>query len=212
MINCNYAHQLQNIQCFLYFCGMTEQEFEILFHEQFKPLCNLAFTVVRDLDASKDIVQQVFINLWQLRERTTIKGSVKGYLYRSVVNASLNHLNRAKRHMPLGSQLAESLTENETDEDMKSTHMEVQKAIAGLPPVCQKVFMLSRFSDLTNKEIAMELGVSVKAVEKHISKAFKILRERLKPLIKAELILYLTIAATQFSVFGVGFLTLTMSY
>lgn len=190
---------------------MTEQEFEILFHEQFKPLCNLAFTVVSDLDASKDIVQQVFINYWQFRDRTTIRGSVKGYLYRSVVNASINHLNRSKRHMPLGSQLAESLVDTEANEDMSNTHREVQKAIAGLPPVCQKVFMLSRFSELTNREIAEELGVSVKAVEKHVSKAFKTLRERLKPLIDAEFSLSIMITALPCSILGVGFLTRLMS-
>ena len=64
---------------------------------------------------------------------------------------------------------------------MRSIRKLLDKAINDLPPVCQQVFRLSRFSDLSNREIADELDISVKAVEKHITKAFKVLRESLLP-------------------------------
>ena len=188
---------------------MTDKEFEILFREQFKPLCSLANTMVKDANVAKDVVQQVFLNFWQIRENLIIRGTAKGYLYRAVVNASLNHINKFKRMVPIDS----SLTNMPGEEEKLSTNqveIRVRDAISDLPPVCQKVFRLSRFSDLTNKEIAEELKISVKAVEKHISKALKTLRITLKPLLSSEFVLIL-ILVLNFGLLRVGFFTFILS-
>ncbi|MFO7655718.1 MAG: RNA polymerase sigma-70 factor [Bacteroidales bacterium] len=192
---------------------MTEKEFELLFREQFTPLCNLAYTVVKDAEVARDITQQVFLNYWQLRGKSVLRGPVKGYLYKAVVNTSLNHLAKNRRMTRFNNNIPEIIEEN-TDETYNSYLLRhVHLIIDELPPVCKKVFILSRFSNLTNKEVSIEMDISVKAVEKHISKALKILRFKLKPLMNTELILYLQIYAAGNILFSVmvGYFKITLS-
>ncbi|NJK96219.1 MAG: hypothetical protein HC905_16055 [Bacteroidales bacterium] len=80
---------------------MTSSEFEKIFKEQFPVLCNLAASVVKDGDEAKDIVQQVFLKLWQKKDDIVIKGPVAAYLYRAVVNTAFNHNSRAKKSISL---------------------------------------------------------------------------------------------------------------
>ncbi len=160
---------------------MTDREFEQFFREQFTPLSSLAYSVVKDRDEAKDIVQHVFLNFWQKRHELQVKGTYNGYFYRSVLNASLTRLKQQKKLTAIQEappQMAVNGIE-QVQEDFISRQL--QAAISDLPPVCQKVFRLSRFSDLSNKEIAEQLNISVKAVEKHITKALKSLREAMEP-------------------------------
>jgi RNA polymerase sigma-70 factor, ECF subfamily len=193
---------------------MNDKEFEKVFREHFTSLTNLAYTVVKNGDVAKDVVQQVFIRLWQIRNETTIQRSIKSYLYRAVVNASLNHVSKEKRFTSIEVQKVEPMVDAENIHDLEQAKnfkdAKVQEAISELSPVCREVFQLSRFSDLTNKEIAVELSISVKAVEKHISKALKILREKLKPLMSVETVLLL-FAGLQLFHFMVGFFYITLS-
>jgi RNA polymerase sigma-70 factor (ECF subfamily) len=191
---------------------MTGSEFETLFREQFNSLSNLAYTVVRDTDEARDVVQQVFLNYWQRREVIKIQGSAKGYFYRAVLNTALTRVNRAKRFAPISSAQTEKLAEEYAEEDNSQVHGHLHNAISELPPVCQQVFRLSRFSDLTNKEIAEEMSISVKAVEKHITKALKALRERLKPLLLNDYIIILPVLLFVYCwMIRVGYFVTTLS-
>jgi RNA polymerase sigma-70 factor (ECF subfamily) len=193
---------------------MDDKEFENIFREHFTPLTNLAYTVVKDADVAKDVVQQVFLKFWQIRDETTIQHSIKSYLYRAVVNTSLNHVAKDKRFTSLESQKVEPVNDAEdllhTEQTKNTIDSKVRAAIDELSPTCREVFQLSRFSDLTNKEIAGQLNISVKAVEKHISKALKILREKLKPLLSVETMLWYFLAIKLFY-FQVGFFYITLS-
>lgn len=195
---------------------MNDKDFELLFREHFAPLTNLAYTVVKDKEVSKDVVQQVFLRLWQNRSETVIKSSIKAYLYRAVVNTSLNHVNAGKKFIPLDIQNTDSVTVCDDvtakEESRSAIERKVHVAINELSPVCQEVFRLSRYSDLTNKEIASELNISVKSVEKHITKALKILRDKLKPLMAVEVVLLLLLLLDKISFFEVGFFYLTLSF
>jgi RNA polymerase sigma-70 factor (ECF subfamily) len=191
---------------------MTGPEFELLFREQFNLLCNLACTVVKDADVSKDVVQQVFLNYWQRRDTIEIRGSVKGYFYKAVLNNAITHLNKTRRLTPIETIPVNKFIEEPAKEDNSQIREYLHKAISDLPPVCQEVFRLSRFSDLTNKEIAEEMNISLKAVEKHITKALKFLRERLKPLrANNYLITIPLLLMLYFWVNGVGYFTTTLS-
>lgn len=188
---------------------MSETEFEKIFRENFAPLCNLAVTVVKNPDTAKDIVQQVFVNFWQKKDKLTIHTAIRPYLYKAVVNTGINYIKKENRFSPLDSykEKAGSEYQGASEEKEKNTEECIHAAINILPPVCQKVFRLSRFTDMTNKEIADELKISVKAVEKHITKALKILRTELKPVIMAKNFIFLFI----FILVEVGFYYIVMS-
>jgi len=188
---------------------MSEKEFEVLFKKQFASLCNLAFTLVKNSDIAKDVVQQVFIKLWHKKQEISIQTSIEAYLYRMVINTALNQIEKDKKYTRLDDHPAELMnheTKNLEDNTNEEREKKVRDAIDELPRQCQTVFYLSRFGDLSNKEIAIKLGISVKAVEKHITIALKSLRIKLKPLFKSEFVLFLLLL--KFLITQVGFFTL----
>lgn len=152
----------------------------LIFEKYHPSLCASAYRIVQDRDAARDVVQEVFIRLWHGRAALQITHSLKAYLHRSAVNGALHHLERTQRMKRVPLQSAEELA----GDDRGGAALEVgdlQAALAAavdaLPPVCRTVFMLSRHDGLGNAEIADCLGVSVKAVEKHLTKALGRLRE-----------------------------------
>jgi RNA polymerase sigma-70 factor, ECF subfamily len=207
----------KTLKCLLnFFSGkMSEKDFEILFKSQFPSLCNLAYTVVKDADTAKDIVQQVFIKLWQKHQDLNIRGPIEAYIYRMVINTSLNHIEKEKKYICLEYQSVQSFElPNETKDNSNAIadrEIKVRKAISELPPHCQTVFSLSRFENLSNKEIAGHLGISVKTVEKHITVALKSLRVKLKPLMNSELNLIFLFLAVKLVIQQVGFLVFFLS-
>jgi RNA polymerase sigma-70 factor, ECF subfamily len=164
---------------------MTENHFEELFREYFTPLCNIAYSVVKDRDQARDITQQVFVRFWEKRDEIEVQSNVKAYLHRAVVNTAINHIEKFKRikfEDDYTSLEKESYCQpDKSDYTDGEVEFAVQKAIGKLPEKCQVVFSLSRFQGMTNQEIADNLDISIKAVEKHIGRALKELRVTLQP-------------------------------
>ncbi len=163
---------------------------ETLFKRFYKPLQAYAFRFVNDKDLSEDIVQDVFFELWQRRESIRFEDvAVKSYLFRAVYTHSLNVLNKKKqnicsldseRETDILDQYVSSYMQNsEQSLLLKELEEEIMSYINTLPPQCHKIFMLSRSYGLKNREIAEQLGISIKAVEKQISKALYGLKEHL---------------------------------
>lgn len=158
-------------------------DFETLFKTHFAPLTGFSQTFVKDEDTAKEIVQNVFINLWDKKERLDVNQPIKSYLYTSVRNRSLNYLRDHKkfRSQVLDDDLSHLESEQQSDPLVSEELQEkIDRAIGLLPEKCKEVFELSRFEGLKYKQIAEQLGISVKTVENQISKALKILREELK--------------------------------
>lgn len=158
--------------------------FEQLFKTYYKPLCNYACSLIKDIDESEEVVQNMFYNIWNKREALQINNSVKSYLYRAVHNDCLNKI----KHGKIKSAYAEDYKKSAdaSFEDVSKTLQakelgkQINEAIASLPEQCGIVFKLSRFENLKYTEIAEHLNISVKTVENHMGKALKIMRERLK--------------------------------
>ena len=147
---------------------MTEQQFEQIFKQYFTFLSNVAYAVVNDEDDAYDIAQQVFIKLWNKRDSVNINDNIKSYLHRATVNTAINFIKKDNKTVKF-----DDISENDSVTLSEETKVEVseeniqnviQDAVSNLPEKCRLVFSLSRYSDMTNKEIAEHLDISIKAV------------------------------------------------
>jgi RNA polymerase sigma-70 factor (ECF subfamily) len=164
-----------------------EQVFEKLFVDWYGPLHAYACSVLKDKSLAGEAVQAVFSHLWERREQLRIQASLKAYLYGSVYHECMSWLRREKIRrkyrsgllMRLGKEAGRS-AENAFDKaEAGELEQRFQRALDELPGQCKAIFQLSRFSDLTYREIAEQLGISVKTVEAQMSKALKLLRVKL---------------------------------
>ncbi len=156
---------------------------ETLFKQYYTLLCRTAVRFTKDTEAAEDLVQEVFCKIWQNREVLEISTSYKAYLVRSVTNQALNYIEKQKRLVLSEdtSPFESTLSANTTMELLAGTEMEgrIQQALNELPPQCRLIFEMSRFEELTYKEIAETLDLSPKTVENQMGKALRILREHL---------------------------------
>ena len=160
-----------------------EAAFEMVFKANYKTLHAYAFTILRDEAGAEEVVQNVFLKLWERSASIEIIGTVTAYLYRAVYNASLNHLKHLKvrtqhrqfvQHRPL-----ESSNAHLKDIQVKELEAKIASALQELPEQCRTIFQLSRFEELRYREIADRLQISVKTVENQMGKALKLLRIKL---------------------------------
>ncbi len=143
--------------------------------------------MVHEEALAEDIAQEVFLEVWKKRQSLVVTTTLRAYLGRAGVNRALNYL---RKHQP------ELFTEDEWPESSGPFESALQKleaddlqeridrAIAGLPERCRLVFSLSRFEEMSNKEVAAELGISEKTVENQMTKALRMLRDALEPFLK----------------------------
>lgn len=157
--------------------------FKKVFESQYAALVKTAYRMIPDQPACEDIVQEVFIELWKKREVLSIHTSLKAYLRQAVVNRSLNYIKNKKRlRWESDADAVETpLMEDNAFDQMHAADLErmIQRAIASLPEKCRLVFVLSRWEDMSHKDIAESLGISVKTVENHMTKALKLMRQTL---------------------------------
>ena len=159
--------------------------FETCFHEYYEGLHRYAFTIVRERQQAKDIVQSVFCKWWEKRREISIETSIKSYLYAAVYHQSLNHVRNTKNRktftVDFGEKNIDTAEENREEmENRTELEYKLMNAIEDLPPRCKLIFLKSKFEKKKYSEIAAELNISVKTVEVQIGKAFNLLRGRLK--------------------------------
>lgn len=143
-----------------------------------------AISLGRNDDLAKDLTQEVFLKLWKKRKKLKDGVIIKGWLYMSVRNKFLDHIKKHKGETYLletaYAETLDDVIESEGQDSLRRRLGMVEEEINRLPKKCLQVFTLSKKEGLTNNEIADYLGLSIKTVEGHISKALKILREKLK--------------------------------
>ncbi|MGB5990075.1 MAG: RNA polymerase sigma-70 factor [Marinifilaceae bacterium] len=163
----------------------TKKSFDALFREYYNDLCRFAYTFLRDEHLCDDIVQEVFIHLWERRTSLKEIQSFKSYLFRAVRNKCIDSLRRDMRHsiVSMENENVRELSfydyslESMEKEDLKNN---IEDAIGNLPRNCRNIFVLSREAKLTYADIAEELDISKKTVENQIGIAIKKIRKHLR--------------------------------
>ncbi len=166
-----------------------------LFKSYYRLVCTISFRMTNDQQTAEDIGQEVFMELWSKREKIEIKSSVKAYLSRAASNKTLNFIRDQKIKLSDSEELepeAFGAAEEVNTQDLADLNAKISKAIQVLPTRCRLVFLLSRDQHMSYQEIAEALDISIKTVENQISKALKILRNRLGPYVVKMLILGIT--------------------
>ncbi|WP_317898354.1 RNA polymerase sigma-70 factor [Aurantibacillus circumpalustris] len=154
--------------------------FEDMYKGHYKMLRNAAENIIGDADSAHDVVQDVFVKLWNRRDEVSAILNVKAYLFRSVINTSLTYLENNKNKTRIGELKIESSGTTDSPLLTKELEVKIQTALNNLPPKCKAIFALSRFEGLKNKEIAEQLGLSLKTVENQMGIALKKMKEDLK--------------------------------
>ena len=155
--------------------------FEQFYKKHHPSLVAYAVYLIGSKEDAIELVNDVFVSVWKKRETLEIADSLKPYLFRAVKNRCINH--HQKKVIPLHD-ISDIDTESSIQTDqalhLKDRMQQVESILQLLPPKCKQVFMMSRIDELSYKEIAEFLDISIKTVENQMSKALKIFRENLK--------------------------------
>lgn len=165
--------------------------FNILFDESYTNLCFFANKYLSDIDLSRSIVQQVFVDIWIKREKIKIHSSLKTYLYNSVKNRSLDYIQKEKRIVPysVNYENMEAIPFQDLVEEAELNDR-INSSINKLPGRCREIFILCRFEGLKYSEIAERLNISVKTVEMQMGIALKKMRNYLSEFHMFRLLLF----------------------
>jgi len=176
-----------------------EETYIFLFREYYVSLCAYSRRYIYRKDIAEEIVSDIFMRIWETRETIKINTSVKAYLFHAVYNNSLNYLRKQKKKAVLEEYSWETSSENigfaDTSEEIEEQSMmlenineKIEEAVSMLPKQQQKVFRLKRVEGKKTKEVAEIMGLSVKTIEMHLSKAILKLRQYLKDYLPSFLI------------------------
>lgn len=173
----------------------VSSSYVFLFNRYYSGLVVYAKHLLGSETHAEDIVHDIFTSLWEKRETLDVTISIKSYLFASVRNRCLNHLIHQRVHDEYqeavlhkgdvsGMLTWDYYVESELSEM-------IENAIDKLPPQCRKIFIMSRFEEKTAQEIADDLSISPRTVEKHIEKALRLLRLELQDYLPIGLLLWL---------------------
>lgn len=159
--------------------------FDQLFLSFYEPLCRYAYTFLNDWEETEEIVQAVFLKLWENRKDIVIHTSMKAYLYTATHNACINAIKHFKVKQKYLDYIMQQEAGVDTTDRMVTEELakQIERSIAGLPDQRRLIFSMSRFEGLKYQEIAERLNISIKTVEAQMGKALRSLREDLKEFI-----------------------------
>jgi RNA polymerase sigma-19 factor, ECF subfamily len=157
--------------------------FEAMFHAYHAPLCSFACRYLGARDLAEEIVQEVFLCIWERKESWEVRTSVRSYLLTAVRNAALSYLRHervVRRRQAEVRDIHETVAASPEGRTLEAeTVAAVRQAIGRLPDRCRLVFTLHREQGLTYAEVAEVLGISPRTVEVQIGRALKSLRKNL---------------------------------
>jgi len=162
--------------------------FEFLFKGYYVKLVFFASKFLNNMEGAEEIVSDTFTYLWEQKAEINITTSTNAYLYKMVQNRCLNYI----KHKKIENEYVDYLAKNNLLADFYRTQSEpylqkelqeqIAKAINELPERCREIFKMSRFEHLKNKEIAEQLNISPKTVERQMTIALEKMRHYLQHL------------------------------
>jgi RNA polymerase sigma-70 factor (ECF subfamily) len=162
------------------------QAFRYFFDQYYNDLCNFVNIYLKDQVLAEEVVQDIFVYFWENKHKIQIRSSVKAYLFGASKYKSLNVLrsqkNQASWFEPLADD-AQFIGEMELEQFSGAEEFRqiLNEAILHLPEKCRKIFLLGKEEEMSNREIAEQLGLSVKTVENQMTIALRKLRSYLGP-------------------------------
>lgn len=169
-------------------------DFESSFKEHYAPLCRYAYSIISDQDLCEDLVQDIFLKIWD--KNPEINSSLSSYLYRAVKNACINEIKKKMQQTNLAIEEVEDPIYTPFDlnreNNLSTIQIKVTKAIENLPPRCKEIFIMRRNMQMSYDEISEQLNISKKTIENQMNSAIKKLRAQLS---KSDLLIYFIISA-----------------
>ncbi len=170
----------------------NQSAFEVVFLRYYSSLCSYAFSILGNKDTAEEIVQDLFVRLWENRHNVEITNSLKAYLYRTVHNQCINQLESWKIRNQYSKKQIQAYEKNLVEitpfaEDYPIANLiaqeledKIQKSIDALPDQCRQVFLLIRMQKKSYQEVASKLGISLNTVKTQMQRAVFKLRDMLQ--------------------------------
>lgn len=167
-----------------------DEAIENIFKKYYSFVCSAVYKIIPDPVLTEDLAQDVFYEVWRKRERIEISTSLKAYLKRAAINKALNYIRSKKMNFEGDdTEFVKNIAVRSDENNLEAKELQeiINDTIDLLPEKCRIVFMMSRHEEMSYKEIAAELEISIKTVENQISKALKILRTAVNPYLAKQL-------------------------
>jgi RNA polymerase sigma-70 factor, ECF subfamily len=165
----------------------SERTLKQLFDQLFTQLVFTSYRIVKDYPQAEEIVQDVFVKVWQNFDAIKHITDKKSYLFKAVKNSSLNFLRHIKVRQKYihQEQISDATTIKSPEENLSESEIKnrLHEVVNKLPDNWKEAFIKSKYDNLKYREIAKEMNISQKTVEKYISKALQFLRKKLKDIL-----------------------------
>jgi RNA polymerase sigma-70 factor (ECF subfamily) len=158
----------------------TKESFELQYQLYYEPLCRFAQRYLDSENESRDLVQDLYVDIWVNRKKIKINSSIKAYLFIAVRNRSLSKLKSKLGIVPLTDSHVGEFTILPPNSDYPALEAAIHQAIDALPEKCKAIFELSREHGLKYSQIAEKFNISEKTVENQIGIALSRLRKVIK--------------------------------
>ena len=175
--------ELQDIELLTFLVKGDGQAFTEIYSRYWRRLIALAYSHTKDKYLSEEMVQEVFLSLWNRKASLEIK-SLNAYLATSVKFAIFKHISTRNRQVRIIEGIADYRSYELSDEILEAKFLEeyVNKLVEELPEKCKMVYVYSRKQEMSVEEIGLKMNIAKKTVEAHLTKALKVLRLNLKEL------------------------------
>lgn len=163
-----------------------KKAFDELFFSFYRDLCRFALIFLGDKDNSEEVVQRVFVRIWEQRKRLAQPENTKSYLFRSVYNECLKSLRSQSAQKRCYENYYVHFLKESADTQMADIEIIIpylNAAIEKLPERCRQIFILNKMEGMKQREIAELLNISTKTVENQVAIAISKLRTELQPVI-----------------------------